>query len=194
MRHRSSTKGETCAARPAGRLVQCDDGLWSIGRDSQGPLARTQEGKESGWKARPPGPVAGFATTSQPYWTILLPWGPGLTIPRNQQRERFNGARPFWPPGSTSWTSSMVRAASAPKFRPDPLFPHHDSPVRREPGGAWPPTQRRVMWPPLQPGVGGWRLSRSARVRCSLDCRSIRPHERYRTVAACAATSVWKPG
>jgi hypothetical protein len=104
------------------------------------------EGK-SGWKAGPPGFVAAFATTSQPYWTILPSWGPDLTIPR-RQCERFNGARPLLPPGSTSWTSSMAQAASAPNFRPDPPSHHQDSPVRREPGGAWPPTPERVNWPP----------------------------------------------
>jgi hypothetical protein len=128
------------------------------------PSQGLKKGKESGWKARLPGPVAAFATTSQPYWTILPPWGPGLTIPR-KQFERVSGARPFLRPGSTSWTSSMAQAGSAPKLRPDPPSQHQDSPVRREPGGAWPPTPRRAMWPPLPPGFGGRRLSRSARVR-----------------------------
>jgi len=104
------------------------------------------------------------ATTSQPYWTILPPWGPDLTIPR-KQGERVSGARPCLPPGSTSWTSSMAQAASAPKLRPEPPSQHQDSPVRREPGGARPPTPWRGMWPPLPPGCGGRRLSRSARVR-----------------------------
>jgi hypothetical protein len=121
------------------------------------PSQGLKKGKESGWKARPPGLVAAFATTSQPYWTILPPWGPDLTIPR-RQCERFSGARRFLPSGSTSWTSSMAQAASAPNFRPDPPSHHQDSPVRREPGGAWPPTPERIMWPPLQPGFEGRRL------------------------------------
>jgi hypothetical protein len=155
-----------CNESTAGGVVQRDDGPWSIGRDGRasGPFARTQEGKESGWKAWLPGPVAAFATTSQPYWTILPPWGPGLTIPR-KQFERVSGGRPFLRPGSTSWTSSTAQAGSAPKLRPDPPSQHQDRPVRREPGGAWPPTPRRAMWPPLPPGFGGRRLSRSARVR-----------------------------
>jgi hypothetical protein len=52
-----------------------------------------------------------------------------------------------------------------PEFRPDPPSQHQDSPVRREPGGVWPPTPGRSMWPPLAPGFGGRRLSRFARVR-----------------------------
>lgn len=148
----------------AGGLVQRDDGLWSIGWDghTSGPFARTQKkGRTMVGRRGLPAPLA---TTSQPYWTILPPWGPGLTIPR-KQCERVSGARLFLPPGSTSSTSSMAQAASAPKFRPDPPSQYQDSPVRREPGGAWPPTPGRGMWPPLLPGFGGRRLSRSALVR-----------------------------
>jgi hypothetical protein len=136
-----------------------------------GPSQELKKAKESGWKPRLAGPVAAFATTSQPYWTILPAWGPGLTIPR-RQCERVSGARPFSPPGSTSWTSSMAQAASAPKFQPDPPSHHQDSPVRREPGGAFPPTPRRGMWPPLPPGFGGRRLSSCAHVRRSIAVRS----------------------
>jgi hypothetical protein len=155
-----------CDESSAGGLVQRDDGLWSIGWTAvpADPSQGLKKGKESGWKARLPGPVAAFATTSQPYWTILPPWGPGLTIPR-KQFERVIGARPFLPPGSTSSTNSMAQAGSAPLFRPDPPSHHQDSPVRREPGGAWPATPRRGMWPPLPPGFAGRRLSRSALVR-----------------------------
>jgi hypothetical protein len=34
-------------------------------------------------------------------WLFWLPWGSGLTIPNQQRRERFNGATPFLPHGST---------------------------------------------------------------------------------------------
>jgi hypothetical protein len=43
------------------------------------------------------------------------PWGPRLTIPKKQLCERFDGATPFLPPTSTSWTGSMARAAGAPR-------------------------------------------------------------------------------
>src|ERR1700738_313367 len=54
----------------------------------------------------------------------------------------------------------MAQAASAPKLRPDPPSHHQDSLVRREPGGTWQPTPRRIMWPRLLRGFGGRRLSR----------------------------------
>jgi len=54
----------------------------------------------------------------------------------------------------------IAQAAGVPKFRPDPPSHHRDSPVRRAPGVAWQPIPLRVMWPPLQPGFGGHRLSR----------------------------------
>ena len=37
------------------------------------PSQGLKKGKESGWKARLAGLLAAFATTSQPYWTILPP-------------------------------------------------------------------------------------------------------------------------